>query len=201
MNRQFCVLPPLGARIAASRMRACTSSGIGSGRQRRIARRGVQGFVDVHGAEHPTSPGSSWAAGDAGSVGSPDCSKPRRRHATERHRPARSGPVHPRCAARVVHVPAQRGTGLLPPGARWPRLLGDHETRRRHHRRPRRRDVLVRPEARRRRAAGRPSRGLSVRAGRQPHAHDGCARAHAVPQAREPRVHAAPDAHDRAAHP
>ena len=37
MNRQFCVLPPLGARIAASRIRACTLGGIGSARTRRIA--------------------------------------------------------------------------------------------------------------------------------------------------------------------
>ena len=38
-----------------------------------------------------------------------------------------------------------------------PGLLGDHQVRRRRHRRPRRRDVLVRPEARRRRRLeGRP---------------------------------------------
>ena len=36
-----------------------------------------------------------------------------------------------------------------------------------------------------------------LRAGRQPHAHDGRARAHALPQARQPRVHAPPDAHAR----
>jgi len=38
MNRQSWALPPLGARIAASRMRAWTGWGIGSGRTRRIAR-------------------------------------------------------------------------------------------------------------------------------------------------------------------
>src|SRR5207253_766474 len=38
MNRQFCMLPPLGARTAASRIFACTSAGIGSGLTRRIAR-------------------------------------------------------------------------------------------------------------------------------------------------------------------
>jgi hypothetical protein len=37
MNRQFWALPPLGALIAASIMRACTSAGIGSARTRRIA--------------------------------------------------------------------------------------------------------------------------------------------------------------------
>src|SRR5437867_3254341 len=37
-NRQVCMLPPLGARMAASRIRAWTSGGIGSGRIRRMAR-------------------------------------------------------------------------------------------------------------------------------------------------------------------
>jgi len=37
-NRQFWELPPLGARTAASRIRACTSSGIGSLVTRLIAR-------------------------------------------------------------------------------------------------------------------------------------------------------------------
>ena len=38
MKRQFWLLPPLGARIAASRMRSCTSGGMGFGRTRRMAR-------------------------------------------------------------------------------------------------------------------------------------------------------------------
>ena len=40
-----------------------------------------------------------------------------------------------------------------------------------------------------------------LRAGRQPHAHDGRARAHALPQAREPRLHAPPDRRARRPHP
>src|SRR4051812_8575623 len=38
MKRQFCMLPPLGARTAASRIFACTSTGMTSGFTRRIAR-------------------------------------------------------------------------------------------------------------------------------------------------------------------
>src|ERR1700730_9403084 len=38
MNRQFCMLPPLGARTAASRILACASTGMASGFTRRIAR-------------------------------------------------------------------------------------------------------------------------------------------------------------------
>ena len=37
IKRQFCELPPFGALIAASRIVACTRSGIGSGLTRRIA--------------------------------------------------------------------------------------------------------------------------------------------------------------------
>ncbi len=37
MKRQFCEFPPLGALIAASRIRACTCAGIGSVRTLRMA--------------------------------------------------------------------------------------------------------------------------------------------------------------------
>ena len=94
----------------------------------------------------------------------------------------------------------QQRAGVQARRARRPGLLGDHEVRRRRCGRPRRRDVLLRPEARRRGRARRDAGSRRLRRGRPPHAHDGRARAHALPQAREPRLHAAPDAHARTAH-
>ena len=112
----------------------------------------------------------------------------------ERRRSQRSGSLPARRAPRDVRqAPQHRTRHPLAGRARGHRLLGGHALRPPARGEPPGRRVLVEPRwhADHRRAGGR-RRG--AHAPRLDHARHGSAEAHALPQARQPRLHAA---HDR----